>query len=56
MLHGYYINNDDWYLRDFDNRYAYWTADPKARLVFTTEREAELVAERIKLSKSNSST
>ena len=49
MIHGYYINKSEWYLQDFDNCCAYWTTNPKAKLVFTTKLEAELVAEGIQL-------
>lgn len=49
MIHGYCITKDLWYLRDFDNQHAYWTTTPKKKLVFTTELEAELVAEGIQL-------
>jgi hypothetical protein len=49
MIHGYCITKKFWYLQDFDNRHAYWTSTPGKKLVFTTELEAELVANGIQL-------
>jgi hypothetical protein len=49
MIYGYCITKSFWYLQDFDNQHAYWTTSPKDKLVFTTELEADFVADGIQL-------
>jgi hypothetical protein len=47
MIYGYCITKSFWYLKDFDNQHAYWTTTPEEKLVFTTELEADMVADGI---------